>query len=188
MTDKNKLGMIFFILSEAVFFIMLILAYVYFHYFPPSITSGPTAASSLDPGRTFIFSLFLFSSSFTVWRAEKSQVQGSLQRMRFWLIITILFGVIFLFGQSLEWSHLFSQGTGISTNQFGTTFFTLTGFHGVHVTIGLIMLAIVLGLALRGHYSEPGSVGVTVISWYWHFVDAVWVIIFTIVYLLLLIR
>ncbi len=186
--DKNKLGMIFFIISEAVFFTMLILAYIYFHYAPPTPASGPSAFTSLDPVRTFIFSLFLFTSSYTVWRAERNQALGSHGRMRFWLGITILFGIIFLFGQGLEWTHLFSQGTNITTNSFGTTFFSLTGFHGAHVTIGLIMLAIVMGIALRGGYREPGSVGVTVVSWYWHFVDAVWVIIFTIVYILAFVR
>lgn len=181
MMEKNKLGMLLFIFSEAVFFILLILAFVYFH---GQTVIGPGTVSTLDPLRTGLFSLFLFSSSFTVWRAGKAFSNHQQNRSKVWLLLTILLGATFLFGQSLEWSHLFSLGAGVSANLFGTTFFTLTGFHGLHVFIGLVMLAVLLGLAQRGDYKEGTGPSVEVISLYWHFVDIVWVFIFTIVYLL----
>ncbi len=180
MMEKNKLAMIMFIFSEAVFFTMLILAYVYFH---GQVTRGLNTAALLDPLRTGIFSLFLFSSSFTVWRAGVAHERGQHTRQSVWLFITILFGLVFLSGQAIEWTGLFGQGATISNGLFGTTFFTLTGFHGMHVLIGLIMLAVMLVLSLRGGYKTAPSPSVDVISLYWHFVDLVWVFIFGIVYL-----
>jgi len=183
MMEKNKIGMLAFIASEATFFLLLIIAYVYYQARPPS---GPTAANSLDPLTTGIFSLFLFASSFTIWRAGKSLSAGSRRRFSAWLIATILLGVIFLAGQAAEWSRLISARTTISTNLFGTTFFTLTGFHGAHVLIGLLALAILAVLALSGNVRGPRSAGVETISLYWHFVDLVWVAIYAIIYLQLL--
>jgi heme/copper-type cytochrome/quinol oxidase subunit 3 len=187
MVEKNKLGMSLFIGSEAVFFILLILAYAYFHNIAAS-SGANTSAKVLDPLTTGFFSLFLFSSSFTVWRAGKSMEKENFQSMRLWLIVTILLGAIFLFGQGLEWSHLFNEGTTISANLFGTTFFTLTGFHGMHVIIGLIMLGVLVGMAFAGNFRSKRSAAVEVISLYWHFVDVVWVVIFSVVYLTLLIK
>lgn len=178
--NKNKLGMILFIGSEAVFFTLLILAYVFFR---GSSSSGPTAASSLDPLTTGLFSLFLFASSFTVWRAEKSLARSHPGQLRGWLLATLGLGLVFLLGQGLEWSHLFNQGATISRNLFGTTFFTLTGFHGLHVFIGLVALGIVLGLAQAGEFKSGPSAALESVALYWHFVDVVWVVIFTVVYL-----
>jgi heme/copper-type cytochrome/quinol oxidase subunit 3 len=180
--EKNKLGMILFICSESIFFGLLILAYGYFN---SASVSGPTAASSLDPAVTGFVSLFLWASSFTIWRAGKNLEQGNHSRLAAWLLATIVFGVLFLTGQGIEWSHLISQGATISQNLFGTTFFTLTGFHGLHVLIGLVMLATLFGLTWAGHFKGTQSAGVTVVSLYWHFVDVVWVVIFSVVYLTL---
>jgi len=182
MTDKNKLGIILFIGSETVFFALLILAYLYFQGLAASGGSGPTAASSLDPLTTGLFSLFLFASSFTIWQADKSQARQNRARLQLWLLATIILGVIFLAGQGLEWRNLIRQSTTISRNLFGTTFFTLTGFHGFHVLVGLVALAIVLGLARAGDFKEGHSSAIESISLYWHFVDVVWVVIFTVVY------
>ena len=181
MMEKNKLGMLLFIFSEAVFFILLILAYVYFH---GQTNIGPGTVANLNPLRTGLFSLFLFSSSFTVWQAGKAFSQHRHNRLKVWLGLTILLGAIFLLGQGLEWSQLFSLGASVSANLFGTTFFTLTGFHGMHVFIGLIMLAVLLGLAQKGDYQTGAAPSIEVISLYWHFVDVVWVFIFAVVYLL----
>lgn len=179
--DKNRLGMILFIGSESIFFLLLILAYAYFRTIPEA---GPSASSSLDPLLTGIFSLFLFTSSLTIWLADRNMRQGNQKGFIFWQVITILFGMTFLSGQGYEWRDLILNGTNISSNLFGTTFFTLTGFHGLHVIIGLIMLSILLGMALTGKISTPRSAGgVETISLYWHFVDAVWVIIFSLIYL-----
>jgi heme/copper-type cytochrome/quinol oxidase subunit 3 len=181
--DKNKLGMILFIASESIFFALLILAYALLHNAPQN---GPTAANSLNPLVTGFFSLFLFSSSYTVWRAVKNRREGNRPRMLLWLGVTILFGIIFLSGQGLEWSLLIRSGTTISTNTFGTTFFTLTGFHGLHVIIGLVLLGLMLALSLPAQVKHPQANTVDTISLYWHFVDGVWVVIFSLVYLTIL--
>jgi heme/copper-type cytochrome/quinol oxidase subunit 3 len=183
MMEKNKLGMVFFISSEAIFFILLILAYLVLHN---NVMLGePTAATSLDPLKTGIFSLFLLASSFTIWRAEKNLRTGNGYFKR-WLAATILLGGFFLLGQGLEWRNLIRQGITISVNTFGTTFYTMTGFHGLHVLAGLVGLVILLGMSVFGSSRGSKSPGLTPISYYWHFVDAVWVIIFSVVYLRLL--
>ncbi len=181
--DKNKLGVITFIASEATFFLLLIIAYIYFRAQP---STGPSAASSLDPLLTGFFSLFLFASSFTIWRAERSLSHGSRWGFITWLLATIGLGIIFLIGQGVEWDRMIARRTTISTNLFGTTFFTLTGFHGAHVLIGLLALAILAYLGITGEIRAQRSGGVEAISLYWHFVDAVWVVIYTVVYLQLL--
>jgi hypothetical protein len=124
--SRSKLAVSLFILSEANFFLMLIIAYVYYHAIP---VGGPTAANSLDPWRTGEFSLALFASSATMWMADRSLRASRRAGHLFWLFITIALGVIFLFGQGNEYARLISSGVTWSRNLFGTTFFTLTGFH-----------------------------------------------------------
>ncbi len=178
---KDKVLMFMVVATEAVFFTLLILAYLYFH---ANSGEGAKQTALLDPLRTFYFSMFLFTSSFTVWRAEKNVDKKNFGRSRFWLLVTILFGVTFLVGQGIEWTGLIRHGETVSTNLFGTTFFTLTGFHGMHVFVGLIVLSILLGISMLGDFQQPrtaNSVGVVAI--YWHFVDIVWVFIFSLVYL-----
>lgn len=170
----------FFIASESIFFIMLILAYVNFH---GSVTDGPTARSSLNPYVTGIFSLFLLASSFTVWMAGRNLRKKNHTMMKFWILVTILFGATFIFGQGLEWVGLIEKNITISRNVFGTTFFTLTGFHGFHVCVGLIMLMMLLGLAIFGDFKGPRSDAVECVSLYWHFVDGVWIVVFSVIYL-----
>ena len=180
--EKNKLGMLFFISSEAIFFILLILAYMILHN---NVLPGqPTAVSTLDPLKTGFFSLFLFASSFTIWQAEKSLVREN-GRFSRWLAATIALGFIFLLGQGIEWANLIGQGVTVSVNTFGTAFFTMTGFHGLHVLVGLLGLAILLGMTVRGGFRGPHAPSFTAMSYYWHFVDAVWVVIFGVVYLTL---
>lgn len=179
--NKNKFGMILLIGSEAVFFTLLILAFLYFRS-----TFGQDSASMnlLDTLKTGIFSLALFSSSFTIWRAEKNLAKKNHRRVSRWLLATILLGAVFLSGQGMEWNRLIQHGATISRNLFGTTFFTLTGFHGLHVLVGLIILAILFVLTLKGDFSHPSTAAsVNVVALYWHFVDLVWVFIFSIVYL-----
>lgn len=177
--EKNKMGMLLFIASEAVFFALLIIAYVYYH----GPEAGPSAAKNLDIVKTGIFSLFLFASSFTVWRAGKNMEKRNHKGLITWLIITIVLGAVFLVGQGAEYLNLLSQNVTVSSNLFGTTFFTLTGFHGLHVLIGLIMLTILSGLAIAGDFKGPHSAAVEAISLYWHFVDVVWVFVFSVIYL-----
>ncbi len=182
--EKNKLGVLVFIASEATFFVFLIISYIYFQTLQ---NSGPGAASSLDPVTTGIFSMFLFASSFTVWRADKSFAAGSRRGFTTWMAATILLGLVFLGGQYAEWNRLIAAGTTINRNLFGTAFFTLTGFHGAHVLIGLLALLTLTGLALKGAIRGPDSAGVQAVSLYWHFVDAVWVALYAVIYLQLLI-
>ena len=103
--------------------------------------------------------------------------------MRLSLFATVLLGAIFLYGQGREYQRLISQNVTISRNLFGSTFFTLTGFHGLHVFMGLVAITILFGLALAGTFKKPHSVAIEAISLYWHFVDVVWIVIFATVYL-----
>lgn len=180
MPDKTKLGVGLFILSEANFFLVLLIAYVYFHLQPDQ---GPSAASSLNPVRTLAFSICLFLSSATIYLAGRSFKRGRLGGVRLWLALTVILGAIFLFGQAREYMGLFAHEVTVSTNLFGTTFFTLTGFHGLHVVVGLCALATLLGVALSGRLNYIKPAGFEAVSMYWHFVDAVWVVIFVAVYL-----
>lgn len=180
MLNRIRLAMILFILSEGTFFALLICAYVFYH---SSKNQGFEAARSLNVLKTGIFSLALFSSSATIWRTEVNLRRQRRRRMAGWLLATIVLGGIFLVGQGMEYSELLREHITISRNLFGTTFFTLTGFHGLHVFLGLVALSVLLGLTTYGDGREPTADAVEGVAIYWHFVDAVWVFIFGIVYL-----
>jgi heme/copper-type cytochrome/quinol oxidase subunit 3 len=180
MMDKYRLGMLLFVVSEAMFFLLLIVAYVFYHR---QGGTGPTAADSLDIVKTSVFSVFLLSSSLTMVLAERGHRRGQAGRFLFWLGTTIVFGAVFLIGQGSEYLGLIEKDVTISRNLFGTTFFTLTGFHGVHVFLGLAMLSVLLGLGIASKGREPKMGALDTISIYWHFVDGVWVFIFGVVYL-----
>lgn len=178
--DKNKMAMGIFILSESIFFLLLIIAFVNYH---TNTGVRMEAARSLHFQSALLFSLFLFASSFTLWRAEASLRRQRRHRVNVWLGLTIALGAVFLFGQGREYYELIHQDVTISRDLFGTTFFTLTGFHGVHVLTGLILLLVALYLASFGRASEPTESALGAIGYYWHFVDVVWVVIFSVVYL-----
>lgn len=175
--DRVIVGMNLFIASEAVFFVMLVLAYVNFHHL-----TGAQAAKVLDPIKTAIFTVALLSSSFTMWLAEKAREKES-GGVAFWLGVTILLGGIFIVGQGYEYAHLIMEKITISRDLFGSTFFTLTGFHGLHVIVGLMLLLLLFALAILGRKDEPTVIGMQSIALYWHFVDAVWIVVFSTVYL-----
>lgn len=177
MPEKNKLAVGLFILSEANFFLILIVAYIYFHMLSPG------AARALDAGRTLAFSICLFASSATIHQAGRAFHLGRHGAVRMWLGLTVLLGAIFLVGQSIEYVGLIAGGVTVSANLFGATFFTLTGFHGLHVFAGLCALGALLGTAASGRLDLIKPTGFEAVSLYWHFVDAVWVVIFTVVYL-----
>jgi heme/copper-type cytochrome/quinol oxidase subunit 3 len=181
--DKYKLGMLLFIASEATFFVFLIVAYLYFRGSVTGSDSGPTAATSLDPMKTGLFSVALIGSSVTLWLAGRSLARARHTMVRVWLLVTVVLGGAFLVGQGMEYARLLSDHVTISRNLFGATFFTLTGFHGLHVLLGLIMLSVLLGHAVAGSLTGTRSAAVEAVSLYWHFVDAVWLVIFSIVYL-----
>jgi cytochrome c oxidase subunit 1/cytochrome c oxidase subunit I+III len=179
--DKNHCGIMAFVLSEAGFFGTLILAFLYYNVQPQAGAS----AKDLDLMRTGVFSLFLFASSFTMWRSEVAMHRGSVGGMIAWLMLTITLGATFIAGQGVEYGNLLGGGMRIDTNLFTATFFTLTGFHGIHVIVGLLVMMIVLGLALAGDFSTgaaPPALGMVAI--YWHFVDIVWVLVLTVVYII----
>ena len=177
--DINRFAMLLFLLSETAFFAFLIIAYVYFHN---AVQAGPDAANSLHPAKSGMYTVFLLASSFTAWHAERCYRRSRNRAFLNWLLATILLGVIFLVGQGREYIQLYRANVTVSRNIFGTAFFTLTGFHGLHVLLGLIALAILFGLALSDSRGRQSS-AVRTIATYWHFVDWIWVVIFSVVYL-----
>jgi cytochrome c oxidase subunit 3/cytochrome o ubiquinol oxidase subunit 3 len=172
--------MVCLILAESAIFTIFVVAYLF--YVGKSF-SGPTPREVLET--PIFYTICLLSSSLTIHAAGKSLERG--RRVAFlalWLL-TIVLGGLFLFGTGQEWHRLiYERGLTISTNLFGTTYYSLVGLHAFHVTAGLIMLTIVLLFGLAGRVGPQQSARVDVISLYWHFVDAVWVIVFTVVYVL----
>jgi cytochrome c oxidase subunit I len=173
-------GILSFIFSEATFFGALIVAFIEFRL----KSTGSPGPHDLDVPRTLLFSLFLFASSGTVYMAERRLAREDQRGFRLWWLVTILFGAIFLLGQLTEYARLYSDQVTISTNIFTSAFFTLTGFHGLHVLVGLIALTAVAGLSFAGDYvGGRRRIVVDTVSIYWHFVDAIWVIVLSLVYL-----
>jgi cytochrome c oxidase subunit I len=174
------LGMIVLISSELIFFGSLIAAYIEFHARP---TGGPTP-KDLDVLRTGLFSIALWASSITLIIGERFMERGKSRLFKGFVAGTIVLGLIFMYGQITEFLTMYSDGIKISTNVFTSSFYTLTGFHGAHVTVGLVMLTALLGLTLTGRMGKgKHESAIKSISYYWHFVDLVWVVIFAIVYL-----
>jgi heme/copper-type cytochrome/quinol oxidase subunit 3 len=170
MTNRTLLGVAVFIASESIFFLAIVLAYVAYR------DAGlATAKATLDVGRTAIFSVALFASSGTMALAARAENSR-------WLIATIVLGAIFLLGQGSEYARLLGEGVGPGSALFGTTFFTLTGLHGLHVVAGLVALVALLSANLRRPQAVR-AVAWEAVSMYWHFVDAVWVVVFSVVYL-----
>jgi heme/copper-type cytochrome/quinol oxidase subunit 3 len=168
--DRTLLGVTVFIASESVFFLAIVLAYVAYR------DSGlATAKATLDVGRTAMFSIALFASSGTMALAARA-------RSRVWLAATMILGAMFLVGQGTEYARLLGEGIGPGSALFGTTFFTLTGLHGLHVLAGLVALAALLAANL-GRARAVSAVAWEAVGLYWHFVDAVWVVVFSVVYL-----
>ncbi len=167
--------------TEAMFFVALIMAFVYFSF---SAGFRSHQLLSLNIRSTGIFSVLLFSSSFTFWMAEVNYKKGKITLLKFWLLFTILLGAVFLIGQGREYLGLLNNHVSLSSSIFGTSFFTLTGFHGLHVLVGLIVIAIITSLAFLGDYDKPGSSVIGTVGIYWHFVDIVWLFVFIIVYVI----
>jgi heme/copper-type cytochrome/quinol oxidase subunit 3 len=169
-TDRTLLGVVIFIASESVFFLAIVLAYLAYR------ESGlATARANLDVGRTAIFSIALFASSGTMGLAVG-------RRSLWWLAATMILGAVFLTGQGAEYARLLALGIGPGSALFGTTFFTLTGLHGIHVLAGLVAL-VALFTANLGRGRAVSAVAWEAVGFYWHFVDAVWVVVFSVVYL-----
>ena len=181
--DQRTIGTALFILSEAVFFSLLILAYVFYRA-APAVANGPNAKTVLDIGLTSIFTACLLASSATIWMADRSLARGKDGQVRLWLLATIVLGGVFLTGQVMEYARLLTNNVTVAQNVFGTSFFTLTGFHGLHVFAGLIALLILFILAMAGQFKgKRHNSAIASVSLYWHFVDVVWVVVFSVIYI-----
>jgi cytochrome c oxidase subunit 3 len=129
--------------------------------------------------------VILLSSSFTVHFAHTAVKNGKRGALQFWLLVTVLMGVVFLILQGYEYHHAYTElGLTLGSGIYGSTFFILTGFHGFHVTLGAFILLMQLFRAMRGHFKANDMFGLEAASWYWHFVDVVWVCLFIFVYVL----
>jgi heme/copper-type cytochrome/quinol oxidase subunit 3 len=182
--DKHRLGMICFIASESVFFIILIVTYVFYRSSPAN-AHGPTPFKSLDIGRTAVFTACLLSSSFTMWRAGYHHERGHGFRWGSWLLLTIGLGAAFLYGEITEYYTMsVIDKTVPNSDVFAGSFYALTGVHAFHVFLGLLLLSTLFLLTLRGKFRKGSRAGaVHAITIYWHFVDGVWAVIFPTVYL-----
>jgi cytochrome c oxidase subunit 3/cytochrome o ubiquinol oxidase subunit 3 len=174
-------GMIGFLVSEAAFFCTLIVVYL---AFVGAVQSGPTPAVLSLP-LVIGMTACLLCSSVTVHLAAKSvRFRAHAAFMRWWSA-SILLGIAFLAGTGCEWNNLIGKyGLTISRNLFGTTYYTLVGFHALHVTVGVIAMLLLLVFARNYRVTAGKHVGVDLVSWYWHFVDVVWVVVFAVVYLI----
>jgi heme/copper-type cytochrome/quinol oxidase subunit 3 len=172
--------MLTFISSEAFFFGSLIVAFMVYRLRSPE---GP-GPHDLDVVQTALFSVALFASSATIVLAERRLHRGDQRGFRAWLLATIALGLVFIGGQVWEYLSLYGEGITIDRNAFTSAFYTLTGFHGLHVVVGLIALAVVARLAFAGDYDRGRhGAAIAAVAAYWHFVDAVWLVVFSVVYL-----
>src|SRR6266478_7780878 len=176
--SRGKVAMAGLIIAESAIFTIFVVAYLF--YLGKSIT-GPTPQEVLET--PIFYTICLLSSSLTIHFAAKSLARGiAFAFLGFWLL-TIALGGLFLYGTVQEWHRMiYEHGLTISTNLFGTTYYSLVGLHAFHVTAGLLMLSIVLLFGLAGRVGGEHSVRLDVLSLYWHFVDAVWIVVFTVVY------
>lgn len=176
--SRGRVAMLSLIVGESAIFTIFLVAYVY--YIGRS-TYGPTPQILSVP----IFNtMCLLSSSLTIWKAERAIERGQIRVFGAWWVLTILLGVTFLAGTTQEWMRLIvHEGLTIRTNLFGTTFYSLVGLHATRVAVGLIGLSLVMIFTLMGRMDERYVERIQVLSLYWHFVDAVWVVVFTVVYI-----
>jgi cytochrome c oxidase subunit 3/cytochrome o ubiquinol oxidase subunit 3 len=145
---------------------------------------GPKPDQIYDIPFTSISSFILLMSSLTMVLAVSASKRGDIRRARIWLCSTAALGSLFVGGQVYEFTAFYREGLGFTTSLFGSSFYTLTGFHGVHVTVGIIMLISLVVITLRGRIDGDRAEVVDIIGLYWHFVDIVWIVIFTLVYLI----
>jgi len=178
--DNRKMAMWIFLGSEFLFFGAFISTYLL--YFDR--TNGGPGVEIFDIPFTSVSSFVLLMSSLTMVLAHHAHTQGDMRRMRMWTLATALQGMVFIGGQVYEFSKFNLEGLGLTTSPFSSSFFVLTGFHGAHVTIGILMLLALWWLSHTGKVREDQPLKTEIIGLYWHFVDIIWVIIFTVVYLI----
>ena len=177
--SSRKVAIVCLILTETGLFSIFVAGYLF--YIGKSLT-GPTPREVLET--PIIPTICLLGSSVTIMLAERALRRENRSRFQLWWAITIFLAALFLGATALEWHRLITvHHLTISTNLFGTTFYSLVGLHATHVVVGLTMLTLVLLFALTGHVRHEHSERIQVLALYWHFVDAVWVIVFTVVYI-----
>ncbi len=194
--DNRKLAIWTFIGSECLFFASLISTYLVYkgqsrigplpHEPSQCVLGGQLQQCEAVfeiPLVTFGTAVLLFSSFFVVMALNGAQT-GNRRRLLTWLTLTVVGGLFFVGMQVYEFYHFYHKGLGYTTNLFGSTFYTLTGFHGTHVTLGVVWLATILVLAIRGKLPPAKAVNLELAALYWHFVDVVWIVIFPTVYLM----
>ena len=177
--SKGRVGMVGLILAESAIFTIFVVAYIF--YLGKSL-SGPSPRQVLEV--PILSTICLLSSSVTITFAVRALARGRQELFRIWWLMTILLGAYFLTSTAQEWNHLIHEGLTITTNLFGTTFYSLVGLHASHVIVGLLALTAVLVFALVGGVKSEHVERVEVLALYWHFVDAVWVVVFTVVYII----
>jgi cytochrome c oxidase subunit 3 len=178
--SRGKVAMAGLIIAESAIFTIFVVAYLF--YLGKSIT-GPTPREVLET--PIFYTICLLSSSLTIHLAAKSLERDYTRLFLGLWLLTIALGGLFLYGTAREWHRLiYERGLTISTNLFGTTYYSLVGLHAFHVTAGLIMLSVVAIFGFIGRMGVDQSDRVAVLSMYWHFVDAIWVVVFTVVYVL----
>ncbi len=175
---RGRVGMWCLIVAESAIFSIFVVAYL---YYAGKSLSGPTPAQVLDV--PYFASICLFSSSLTILLAERALHRGMIRQFGLFWFLTLALGVIFLVATGLEWDRLlYRDGLTVSTNLFGTTFYSLVGLHAFHVTVGAIGLAIILLFTLFGAVKQEHAERIGVFAMYWHFVDAVWIVVLSVVY------
>lgn len=180
--SNNKLAMWLFLGSECLLFGGLISTYLLYKNRIAEGGIGPKQV--FDIPFTSVSSFVLLMSSLTMVLALSAIQRGDERSNRVWLLTTATLGAIFIGGQVYEFTGFYREGLGYTTNIFGSAFYTLTGFHGVHVSIGIVMLMSLFVRSLRGHLHQQHAETVEIVGLYWHFVDVVWILIFTVVYLI----
>ena len=182
-----RLGFVLFIVSEVMFFFAFFWAY--FHSSLPILNNvaGTWPNGDLEAigagGIPMLNTLILLSSSVTVTIAHHAIIENDRPKAVRWTGITVLLGVIFLGFQITEYGHAYHDGLKLTSGIYGSTFYLLTGFHGFHVTVGVIMLTVILYRIQKGHFDSDNHFAFEGVAWYWHFVDVVWIFIFTVIYL-----
>ena len=176
--SRGRVGMFCLISAESAIFTIFVVAYLF--YVGKSLT-GPAPRDVLHA--PIFFTICLLSSSLTIHLAVKSLESTKVGAFAFWWFITLALGATFLAGTASEWHRLiYKEGLTIQTNLFGTTYYSLVGLHAFHVTVGLLAITMVLLFALFGYVRPEYAERVDVLALYWHFVDAVWIVVFTVVY------
>ena len=178
--SNNKLLMWVFLGSECLLFGGLISTYLIYR---SRFAAGPAPGDIFDIPFTSVSSFVLLMSSLTMVLALSALQRGDIRNNRLWLLTTALLGSLFVGGQVYEFTTFLREGLGYTTSPFSSAFFTLTGFHGVHVSVGIIMLMSLYVSSLRGNLRRESAETVEIVWLYWHFVDVVWILIFTVIYL-----